>query len=52
MNLFQLNNASNNGGAVWVSASSTIVDDSGNALPSPDLFNDYVDNTPDDVFYE
>ena len=52
MNLFQLNNASNNGGAVWVNALSAIVDDRGYALPRPDLLNDYVDNTPDDVFYE
>ena len=28
-----------------------IVDSEGNPLPDPDTFNNYQDNTPDDIYY-
>lgn len=51
-NTFQGNNAQSNGGGIWVSATSQLLDNQGVPLPVPDTLNQYNSNTPDDICYE
>ena len=51
-NEFRNNTAVQDGGAVWVSASSFIVDENRTPLSKPDVRNIYSGNTPDNVYYE
>lgn len=46
------NSAGGKGGAVWVGLWSSVTDAHGNALSKPDTFNEYIGNTPDDIYYE
>jgi len=44
-------NSSTEGGAIWVSWSSSVQDEAGNELPRPDTFNRYTGNSPRDIYY-
>ncbi len=41
-----------NGGAVWVSSTSQVLDLDGNPLDKPDTHNTYDGNWPDNIYYE
>lgn len=49
-NLFELNDAKLNGGAIWVHASSDAVNHQGAPLLEPDLANVYTSNSPEDIY--
>jgi len=49
-NLFELNDAKLNGGAIWVHASSDAVNHQGAPLLEPDLANGYTSNSPEDIY--
>lgn len=40
------------GGAIFVTSAGRLLDDQGRPLPSPDTYNTYVGNLPDDIYYE
>ncbi len=40
------------GGAIFVTSTGRLLDDQGRPLPSPDTYNTYVGNLPDDIYYE